>query len=228
MKTTAANLVRWAGLPAMAAGILFVVIQPLHPPQALESVTTGAWAIVHYLTMAMCLAGMLGITGIYARQAEESGWLGLAGYLLLGLWLPLTMALVFVEAFVLPHLTASAPQFVQSFLALAGGAAGEMEIGALATVASLAGVLYVLGGFLFGIATLRASILSRWAAGLLAIGSVLPLAIPLVPHQFERFAAVPMGIALAWLGYSLWSERREASPEAAPGSSPLVFRSRTY
>ena len=31
MKTTAANLIRWAGLAAMASGILFVVMQPASP-----------------------------------------------------------------------------------------------------------------------------------------------------------------------------------------------------
>ena len=32
MKPTAPKLIRWAGLSAMAAGIIFVVIQPTHRP----------------------------------------------------------------------------------------------------------------------------------------------------------------------------------------------------
>ena len=39
------------------------------------------------LTTAMCFFGLLGITGLYARQVEEAGWLGLAGYLLFSLCL---------------------------------------------------------------------------------------------------------------------------------------------
>ena len=50
MKITASNLIRWAGLSAMVAGILFVVIQTIHPPDILSSVTTSRWAIVHYLS----------------------------------------------------------------------------------------------------------------------------------------------------------------------------------
>ena len=92
MKITASNLIRWAGLAAMVAGILFVVIQPIHPPDILSSVTTSPWAIVHYLGIAMCLLGLLGIAGLYARQVEEAGWLGLAGYLLFSLFYALTMA----------------------------------------------------------------------------------------------------------------------------------------
>ena len=76
MKITTSRLIRWAGLSAMMAGILFIVIQTIHPADILSSVTTGRWAIVHYLSIAMCLLGLLGIAGIYARQLEEAGWLG--------------------------------------------------------------------------------------------------------------------------------------------------------
>jgi hypothetical protein len=69
--------------------------------------------------------------------------------------------------------------------------------------------MYILGGLLFGIATFRAGILPRWAAGLLVFGSVLAPVAALLPPEHEPKVAVPVGIALAWLGYALWSERRE-------------------
>ena len=31
----------------------------------------------------------------------------------------------------------------------------------------------------------------------------------LIPHPFDRIFAVPVGLAMAWLGYALLSERRE-------------------
>ena len=57
-----------------------------------------------------------------------------------------------------------------------------------------------------------------------AVGTVLPLlASPVVAHPFDRIFAVPVGLALAWLGYALWSERREPAAELAPGTeSPLL------
>ena len=61
MKITAANLIRWAGLSAMVAGISFVVVGLLHPPQVLSSVTTGTWLVVHLLTIAVTFFGLLGI-----------------------------------------------------------------------------------------------------------------------------------------------------------------------
>src|ERR1700693_790023 len=104
MKTTTSNLLRWAGLSAMAAGLIFAVVGLIHPPQIVSSVTTGTWTIVHSLTIAMSFLGLLGIAGIYARQADRAGWLGLAGFVLLSLWFVLVTGFTFFEAFILPLL----------------------------------------------------------------------------------------------------------------------------
>ncbi|HLF75143.1 MAG TPA: hypothetical protein VI524_12395 [Anaerolineales bacterium] len=218
MKITASNLIRGAGLSAMLAGILFIAIQTIHPSDVLSSVTTARWAIVHYLGIAMALLGLFGIAGIYARQVEEAGWLGLAGYLLFSLFYALTMAFQFAEAFISPLLATEAPKFVEGFLGIASGHASEINLGALPVVYNLTGFVgYVLGGLLFGIATLRAGILPRWAGGLLAIGAVSVLAGSLLSHPLDRILAVPVGLALAWLGYALWSERREQAAQPVPG-----------
>ena len=217
MKITTSKLIRWAGLPAIAAGIIFIAIQPIHPPDVLSSVTTSTWAIVTALKTAMCLLGLLGITGLYARQAEKAGWLGLAGYLLFSLFFALTLPFAFAEAFILPLLATESPKFVESILGLASGATGGMNLGVLAVLYMLGGFVgYIIGGLLFGIATLRAGILPRWAAGLLAFAAVSVLAGALLPHPLDRIMAVPMGLALIWLGYSLFSERRVKVTEPLP------------
>ena len=208
MKITASNLIRWTGLAAMLAGIIFAGIQPIHPPDVLASVTTGKWAIITSLKLVMCFFFLLGITGIYARQVEESGWLGLAGYLLFSLSWALQTGFVFAEPLILPVLATAAPKFVDSYLGVVNGTPGEMNIGALVPIYSLVGIFYLLGGLVFGIATFRARVLPRWPAGLLAVVAVLTPAAGLLPHAIQRLAAVPMGIAVAWLGYALWSERR--------------------
>jgi hypothetical protein len=224
MKVSASELIRWAGLAAMAAGIIFVVIQPIHPLDVPSSVTTVEWTIIQSSKAAMCVLGLLGLAGLYARQVGRVGWLGLAGYLLFSLFYALTLPFVFAQAFIVPLLTTAAPAFVESWLGIFNGDPGEMDLGALPALYGLTGGAYLLGGLLFGIATLRAGILPRWAAGLLAVGTVLPLlASPLVAHPFDRIFAVPVGLALAWLGYALWSERREPAAELAPGTeSPLL------
>jgi hypothetical protein len=109
MKITASSLIRWSGLAALVAGLIFAGIQPIHPPDVLSSVTTGAWAIITPLKTAMCLLFLIGIAGLYARQVEEAGWLGLAGFLLLSLCWWLQSAYVFAETFILPQLASAAP-----------------------------------------------------------------------------------------------------------------------
>jgi hypothetical protein len=207
----------------MAAGIIFAGIQPVHPPDVLASVTTGAWAVIITLKWVMTLFFLVGITGIYARQVKQAGWLGLAGYLMLILAWWLQTAYVFTELFILPVMATSAPGFVDSFLGIVNGSPGGMNIGALPAVYGLLGILYMLGGVLFGIATFRAGILPRWAAILLAVGAaVTPLA-ALLPHALQRYAAVPVGLAIAWLGTALLTERRERASQSIPDlGSPQI------
>src|SRR5215212_9198040 len=214
MKITASSLIRWAGLSALVAGICFVVLGLLHPPNILSSVTTTRWAIVHSLALAMSVLGLFGMMGLYARQVKESGWLGLAGFLQLSLWLVLILPFTFFEVFFLPLLATEAPTFAAGFLGIFTGAASEINFGVLEAVYKLTGVLLILGPLVFGIATLRAGILSRWAAGLLAVAGALVPAAALLPLERQPLVVVPVGIALAWLGYALWSERREQAAES--------------
>jgi hypothetical protein len=214
----AKSLIRWTGLAAMGAGIIFVVIQPIHPSDVLSSVTSGRWVVIQSLKTAMCLLGLLGMAGLYARQVKAAGRLGLAGYLLFSLFYALTMAFTFAEAFILPLLATEAPKFVEGFLGIINGSASEVNLGALPAIYKLTGLGgYVLGGLLFGSATLRAGILPRWAAGLLIVGAVAPFVLAALPHPLDRTFAAPMGIALAGLGYALWSERRDRAAEPVPG-----------
>ncbi|HRQ38854.1 MAG TPA: hypothetical protein PLD25_13185 [Chloroflexota bacterium] len=215
-KMTTSALMRLAGVSAMAAGIIFAGIQPIHPPDFLPSVTTTAWATIMPVKLLMCLLFLLGFAGLYARQVEETGWLGLAGFLMLSVTWVLQAAFIFAETFILPVLVVPSPQFVESFLGIVNGFPGEMNIGALPAVYGLAGLLYMLGGLLFGIATFRAAILPRWAAGLLAVAAMVTPAAALLPHAIQRFAGIPVGIAVALLGYTLFSERRVKSLQAVP------------
>ena len=59
--------------------------QPAHPPDELSSVTSRGWAVITLLKFAMCFLFLVGITGIYARQVQQSGWIGLLGYLMFSL-----------------------------------------------------------------------------------------------------------------------------------------------
>lgn len=208
MQITHSGLIRCTGLAAILAGLIFAGIQPIHPADVLASVTTTTWAVIISLKLVMCLMFLIGIAGLYARQAEKAGWVGLFGFLLLTISFFLQTGFVFAELFILPVLAATTPAFVDSALGIANGQPGVMDIGAMVPAYRVVGICYLLGGMLFGIATVRAGVLPRWPAIMLAFAAIITPAAALLPHAIQRYAAVPMGIALIWLGYSLWSERR--------------------
>ncbi|MGB4976453.1 MAG: hypothetical protein WBR35_06915 [Anaerolineae bacterium] len=147
MKITASNLVRWSGLSAMAAGIIFAGIQPIHPPDVIASVTTNAFIIITSFKAIMSLFGIFGIAGLYARQVEETGWMGLAGYLLLTIFYAVQMCYSFAEPTILPLLVPVAPTFVTSVMQMASQSPTDMNLGAFATVFSFLPILYLLLDF---------------------------------------------------------------------------------
>jgi hypothetical protein len=205
---TTPTLLRLAGLSALLAGICYVFVGVFHPANVASSVTTTRWETVHYVACAMCFFGLLGMAGLYARQAKKIGWLGLIGYVLFSLWLVLIMGFSFVEAFILPRLASTDPKFVVAWMGMLVGPASNVYLGALPGLWNLTAPIYILGGVLFGITTFRAGILPRWGGALLALGTALaPLAAAL-PNASQPKTAIPVGLALAWLGYALWSEQR--------------------
>jgi hypothetical protein len=220
MKVTVPNLIRAAGLSAVVAGVIFAAILPIQPPDVFASVNTSAFILITSLKTVMSIFGLLGITGIYARQVEKAGWLGLAGYLLLTTYFAVQMCFSFIEPTVLPLLTSVAPAFVESTLAMKSGTTISMNLGALQTVYSLASVLFLFGLMVFGSATFRARILPRGAAALLAVsGPLAGILFGLLPQQLDQLTGIPTGIALVWLGFSLFFERREPTTEPVSGKN---------
>ena len=118
----------------------------------------------------------------------------------------------------LPSLADSAPGFVNDAFAVATGGHATGDIGLLQTINLVAGITYIGGGLLFGIALFRADILARWAAALLAVGTVASIAFPLLPQINFRLFAIPAAVAMIGLGYSLWRDQR--TPTARPTPSP--------
>ena len=218
-KITASTLMRLAGLSAVVAGICFIVIGIFHPVNE-PSAVNATWVNVHIFATALGFFGLFGMAGLYARQVEETGWLGLAGFLLFTVWMTLVCGFSFVEAFILPALASASPVFVESFLGMLTGAPGAIDLGILSTIWNISGPMFIVGPLLFGIATFRARVLPRWAGALLALIVVLVPLGALVPAAYQpKIIMIPIGLALAWLGYTLFSERREKASELAPARS---------
>ena len=219
-KITASTLMRLSGLSAIVAGLSIIVIGMFHPLNISSAVTTAAWINVHILATALGFFGLFGMAGLYARQVEESGWLGLIGFLLLSAWMTLVCGFSFVEAFIEPRLVSESPAFIASLMGMFTSIPSEIDLGILPTLWNISGLLIILGPLLFGIATFRARVLPRWAGGLLALVAVLVPVGGMVPPEYQaKLIMIPLGLAMAWLGYALFSERRAQASEPLPVSA---------
>jgi hypothetical protein len=216
---TASTLMRLAGGSAIVAGLCFIIIGMFHPVNVLASVTTAIWVNVHIFATALGFFGLFGMAGLYARQAEKSGWLGLIGFLLFSAWMTLVTGFSFVEAFILPRLATVSPEFVAGLLGMFSSVPSPIDLGILPTIWNISGPMYILGPLLFGIATFRAGVLPRWAGALLVLGAALVPVGAIVPPELQPKIMIPVGLAMAWLGYALFSERREKVSELAPARS---------
>ena len=85
------------------------------------------------------------------------------------------------------------------------------DVGAIQTLNQVGGIVFLLGGFLFGIALFRAGVLARWAAAVLSVGAVATVLRAVLPGVNFRLFAIPIGVAMIGLGWSLWREQRSAA-----------------
>ena len=149
---SSSDLIRWGGMAAVAAGVVWVVsgilaivYQGVHAPGTFaDYLVEGTFAVGLLLTAA-------GMVGLHALQKENYGRIGRAGFYTV--------------------VVASLGQVLGTVVLLAGSTA-------LAWLVFPVGVLAVLVGFvLYGAATLQARVLPRWCGVGLIVG--LPVAIAL-------------------------------------------------
>lgn len=205
-----ALLLRAAGAAAVVAGVLFIGVQIGHPPLDLDFITTPEAAVRNTAKVLMAVLALAGITGMYLSQVRRNGVLGLVGYLLLAAGYLLIMSSTYGLAYVLPPVADTAPAFVTDVLHTFSGRATAGDVGVLGTLFQVQSACYLAGGIVFGVALYRAGVLARWASALLAVGGLVSIALSVMPDAFYRLIALPNGIALIALGFSLWRSQRRA------------------
>jgi hypothetical protein len=210
MTVSPSLLIRAAGAAAVAAGVLFVGVQIGHPPLDLDFITTTEAAVRNTVKVLMATLALAGITGMYLSHVRRNGVLGLVGYLILAAGYLLIMSSTFGLAYVLPQIAGTDPSYVTDVLATASGRADAGDVGVLGTLFQVQSLCYLAGGLVFGVALYRAGVLARWAAALLAVGGMVSALLTVLPDAFYRLIALPNGIALIALGYSLWRSQRRS------------------
>ena len=130
---------RLAGVSAIVTGLSIIVIGMFHPLNISSAVTTATWVNVHIFATALGFFGLFGMAGLYARQVEESGWLGLIGFLLFSAWMTLVCGFSFVEAFILPRLVTKSPAFVAGLMGMFTSIPSAIDLGILPTLWNISG-----------------------------------------------------------------------------------------
>src|SRR2546428_2806046 len=217
MTVTSTTLFRAAAGAAVLAGLIFIGVQINHPYLDATSITTNDVITRSSLKMLMAALSLVGITGIYLRQVTKIGLLGLLGYVLFAAGYLSIFGTEFVAALVLPSIADTANAYTNNVIAFANNRPATGDIGLMHTAILFTAVTYLAGGFMFAIALFRANVLARWAAVLLALGTLATIAGGVVP-QYERLFAIPTGLALVALGYSMW--RGQGAAPAPPVLEP--------
>jgi len=203
---TTQTLLRWSGLAAIVAGVLealfavldFLLFLPSQPFS--QQAATNAWLIEQVINWVAKVFLLWALVGLYSRQAKEAGALGFIAFLLAFVGIALVFGTIWGFFILAPGLAKAAPAFLDSPVtqsSLLPGIVGVILPFALALV----------GILLFGLASLRAKVFPRWAAVLLIVAPLLQVVKGFIGLPFV--ADLVFGAGLVWMGYTLWSEKRE-------------------
>jgi hypothetical protein len=185
----------------LLAGLLYASGALLHPVgENLVAVNSGNWVISHVVYWVSVLLFQLGLVGLYAHQAEQTGWLGLVGFVLAFVGSALVGSTVLMASTLLPLIAGEAPAILEQAMTPPDFLLPVFVLG------------FGLGWTLFGIATMRAGVFPRWAGLLLILGVTLFMISEAAPFEAElahllvTFGDIIFGFGLVWLGKALWSK----------------------
>ncbi|HLY31148.1 MAG TPA: hypothetical protein VKQ36_08960 [Ktedonobacterales bacterium] len=203
---SSATIYRLSGIALLIGGIFSAAG---NIGQALDSDAFGPLWIPASLAIAIGFALiLLGLPALYSRQMKQAGLLGLIGFaLFFAACVQFGGGGSVTDLILLPWVTR-----------LAVGALNNPPL-AFILYYLISKILILAGSVVFGIALFRADVLSKGAALLLPVGSILLIAGGRVPY-LEYIGETLFFAALAWLGASLLSAlRTEASPAPSPVSA---------
>src|SRR5207244_4433903 len=179
MTITSTTLFRAAGAAAALAGLIFIAVQINHPYLDATSITSTDAMTRDSLKMLMAVLALAGITGVYLNQVTKIGVLGLLGYVLFAAGYLSMLGTAYVAALVLPSIAHSSTAYVNDVIAVAVNRPTTGDIGLMHPAILFTGITYIAGGFTFAIALFRANVVARWAAALLALGTLATIAVVL-------------------------------------------------
>ena len=189
---SSSDLIRWSGLAAMVAGALLLTAELLELLPAFDALPFSELALTGLFTLQLTLylAGLIllavGLVGLYARQADAAGSLGVVGFLAAFTGTVFFAGFFWANMFVAPALAVGAPEFLDH-----GGRFPGFRLSLL---------LYAVGWGLFGLASLMARVHPRAPVVVLVLGAALDL-------LGASLSGLVIDGAFVWLGFGLFSGR---------------------
>ena len=191
---SSSNLIRWGGLANLLAGLSLILLSIYD--LAVPDITVPFRGVIHTIGYLGLSIGLFGLVSLYTIQMGEVGRMGLIGFILAFIGNIMTAGAAFLNAYVVP---VASPELFEPTGPLFTGLAGLIIL--------FSAVLVTVGFILFGIATMRAGVLPRWAALLVIISAWFGLAAAFSPIVFH-IGGIVFGLGNAWLGAAVWSSAR--------------------
>lgn len=203
---------------SLAGGLLHPVVEG--EAHSLTSLSQPVFPIAHFLVFLGGACLLFGLPALYARIAPTTGILGLTGFVMY-FFANATLVMFFTgyETFVAPVLAADPA--TSDLVAPGGAIPGSTP---LAVLEGVGGPVYMLGLLLLGVAVARSRVLPRWSGILMALAPILLLLpVPEASILTGLLIELPRGLAVASIGYALFTgEREELSTASLPtGTKPV-------
>jgi cytochrome c oxidase assembly factor CtaG len=184
------RFIRAGTVAAILGGLLLAVgsflrLLPPHYEQFSDEAVTGSFLVSSALRFVGAILMTWGLVGIYSRQADRAGRLGLVAIVACLANMALQGGWIFADVFVAPTFADAAPQILN--------ADSDGRLGVAGMAAWLANTSFVL----LGVASLRARVLPKICGiALLVAGAVTLVPLPVDGPAYE----VIIGIAFAVAG----------------------------
>ena len=216
------KLIRVGGLAAVLAGPLLLVTDIGY--ELLGSSLTGAdtvseaaastsFAIAYGLHLFGTLLLLVVLVGLYVRQAEAAGTLGLVGFLAALLGTGLFVGVDFATVFVIPNIAVGAPELLDAAPERVPPLAALLGVGLWLSIWG-----FGVGWALFGLATIRARVLPRAPAIALTIAALLYILGP----PAILLGLVVFYLTLPWLGSIILRQGTDTLNRAGRRSSSVT------
>jgi hypothetical protein len=194
----------------LISSVLGAILYPGHM-ETTQQLVSSTWSLVILLNIIGSLLFVIGLPGMYLRQAGRAGVLGLIGFILFFFGI-LLQGVTFstAQVVILPFLAQKAPQ-------LMGTGSGPRGVFLLLIIS---GFMQIIGTILLCIATMRARVFPRLAGVFLLVSGVAFL-LTLGPFLdlLEVVSFIALTAAFVWCGSRLLTQEHEAAEAVAPSAA---------